>query len=129
MTDECGRRPTVLAAFASPLVLLIVVVLGFPLIVSILAMGIRRTNAFQYSFAAAASITAVFTLTGTVQFAQHWTVLGILAVFAAICAHLWQFRASRVDLVVLATIYLTPVGVGVALLFQTLGIGLGLGFG
>jgi len=110
------------AATPGPVALLVAVVLGVPPLVAAVGAAVRRDRAARYAFAAAASLVAVFTLTGAVGFATHWAVLGILAVLSAIAAHVLQFRADRLDLLVASAIYAVPAGLGIVLLFGTLGV-------
>jgi hypothetical protein len=102
----------------SPLLLLVLAVLGIPPLVAVVGVLVRREQSFQYMFAAAASLVAVFTITGTVQFGPPWTTLGILAILAAIASHLWQFRTDQVDLLVVSGIYAMPVGLASVLLLR-----------
>lgn len=106
----------------APVTVLVIVVLGTPPVVAAIATAVRGQHGFEYAVTAAASLVAVFALTGTVGFATHWTVLAILAILAAIGAHVWSFRTVRVDLVVAGAIYATPVGLAVVLLLGTLGV-------
>ncbi|WP_136715181.1 hypothetical protein [Halorientalis salina] len=95
---------------------LVAVVLGLPLVAALAGAVSKREHAFQYVSTAAASLVAVFTLTGTTQFAPRWTVVGILAILTAIAAHVWQFRHDRLDAVVAGSIYFAPVALGYVLL-------------
>lgn len=106
----------------APVTVLVIGVLGAPPVVAAIAMAVRGKHRFQYSFAAAASLVAVFALTGTVGFATHWTVLSILAILAAIAGHIWGFRAERVDVLIAGAIYATPVALAVVLLLGTIGV-------
>lgn len=107
----------------SPLLVLILAVLLVPPLVAVIGVVVNRDQSFQYMFAAGASLVAVFTLTGTVQFAPLWTILGVFAILAAITSHLWQFRHDRVDFLVVSGIYAMPVGLaGVLLLREVVGL-------
>lgn len=117
-TDDRGVAPV--GASTSPLLVLVLAVLGGPSVVALVGGGLRRANAPQYALTAVAALVAVFTLAATVRFATRWAVLGICAVLAAVGSHLWQHRTDRVDLLVVGGIYATPVGLAVALLVQAL---------
>jgi hypothetical protein len=106
----------------APVTVLVIVVLGLPPLVAAIAMAVRGEHRFQYSVAAATALVAVFALTGTVGFATHWTVLSILAILAAITAHVWGFREARVDVVIASAIYATPVALAAVLLLGALGV-------
>jgi hypothetical protein len=110
-----------LTLFNSPLLVLILAVLLVPPLVAMIGVVVNRKQSFQYMFAAGASLVAVFTLTGTVQFAPLWTVLGVLAILAAITSHLWQFREDSVDFLVVSGIYAMPVGLAGVLLLREVG--------
>lgn len=105
----------------SPLLVLVLAVLLVPPLVAVIGVVVNRKQSFQYMFAAGASLVAVFTLTGTVQFAPLWTMLGVLAILAAITSHLWQFREDRVDFLVVSGIYAMPVGLAGVLLLREVG--------
>jgi hypothetical protein len=104
--------------FNSPLFLLILAVLLVPPLVAVIGVAVNRKQSFQYMFAAGASLVAVFTLTGTAQFAPLWMMLAILGILAAIASHLWQFREDRVDLLVVSGIYAMPIGLASVLLLR-----------
>jgi hypothetical protein len=120
-----GSATVVAPAFVgglNPVTVLVIVVLGTPPLVAAIAMAVRGEHRFQFSIAAAGALVAVFALTGTVGFATHWTVLSILAILAAIAAHVWGFRETRVDAVIAGAIYATPVGLAVVLLLGAVGL-------
>lgn len=114
--------PLAAVAGLAPVTVLVIAVLGLPPVVAAIAMAVRGKHRFQYSFAAAAALVAVFALTGTVGFATHWTVLTILAILAAIAGHVWGFREERVDVVIAVAIYATPIGLAVVLLLGAVGV-------
>lgn len=117
-----GALTPAFVAGLNPVTVLVIVVLGTPLLVAAIAMAVRGEHRFQFSIAAAGSLVASFTLTGTVGFATHWTVLSVLAILAAIAAHVWGFREARVDVVIASAIYATPVGLAVVLLLGAVGV-------
>ncbi|MFD1588796.1 hypothetical protein ACFR9U_17600 [Halorientalis brevis] len=100
---------------------LVAAVVGLPLVAALAGSISRREHAFKYVYTGAAALVAVFTLTGTMQFAPHWTIAGILAVLTAIAGHVWQFRHDRLGFVIVGLIYLTPVLLAYVLLFQVVG--------
>lgn len=121
LPDERGAVPVQTGGPSTLFVAAVVAVLGGPLVVAMLGALVRRENAFQYVVTAAAALVAVFTLTGTVQFAPHWTVLGILGVLAAIASHLWQYRGDRLEFVIVGSIYVMPVSLATVLLVEAVG--------
>ena len=100
---------------------MVAAVLGVPLVAALAGAVVQRANAFQYVFTGAAALVAAFTLTGTTGFSPGWTVVGILAILAAIAAHVWQFRHDRLDLVIVGSIYTMPVALAAVLLLQAAG--------
>jgi len=96
-------------------------VLGFPLVAALAGSVSQREHAFRYVFTGAAALVAVFTLTGTTQFAPHWSVVGILGILTAIAGHVWQFRHDRLAVVIVGSIYLMPVLLAYVLLFRVVG--------
>ena len=113
--------PATVAGLA-PVTLLVIVVLGAPPLVATVAMAVRGEHRFQFAVAAAGALVATFALTGTVGFATHWTVLSILAILAAVGGHVLGFRAEPLDLVFVGAIYAVPLGLGVVLLLDALGV-------
>jgi len=99
-------------------VALVVAVLGLPVLAAMVGTVFQREKAYEYTLTAAAAIVAVFTLTGTVQFDARWTILGIVAVMAAIVAHVWQYRHDRATFLVVASIYVMPVSLASILLLR-----------
>jgi len=125
LTPKPGVGSAVTPAFVgglAPVTALVIGVLGTPPVVAAIAMAVRREHRFEYSITAAASLVAVFALTGTVGFATHWTVLAILAILAAIGGHFWRFRGERVDLLIAGAIYATPICLAVVLLLGAVGV-------
>jgi len=96
--------------------LLVALVLGGPMLAALIGAAVRRERAFDYVATAAASLIAVFALTGTTGFATHWTILGILAVLSVVAGHWLSFRGDRTSLVIVGSIYAAPVALAVALL-------------
>jgi hypothetical protein len=118
--DDRGAVTGQLTSANDLFVVLIASVLGFPVLAAAVGGILRRAKAFEYTYAAAAALVAVFTLTGVVQFRTRWTVIGIFAVLAAIGAHLWQYRTDRLDLIVVGSVYVMPVSLASVLLIRTL---------
>lgn len=118
--DCRGAAPVATVVLLSTFELLVVSVFAVPVGFAVVGSLVRTGRAAEYAVTAAASLVAVFTITGTQQFATHWAALGVLAVLAAIGAHLWQYRRDRLDLLVVGGIYAMPLGLGVVLLWRGL---------
>ncbi len=122
LDDERGNLPLQLPVGAETMFSsLVAAMLGLPLVAALAGSISQREHAFQYVYTGAAALVAVFTLTGTMQFAPHWTIVGILAVLTAIAGHVWQFRHDRLTFVIVGLIYLMPVLLAYVLLFQVVG--------
>jgi hypothetical protein len=115
LSDERGTASLAVGG-GSIFPVLVGLVLGAPILAALVGAAVRRERAFDYVATAAASLIAVFALTGTAGFATHWTVLGIVAVLSVLAGHLLSFREDRASLVIVGCIYAAPAGLAVALL-------------
>lgn len=118
-----GRLPgddrgavTLAVGGGATLTTLLALVLGGPILAALIGASVRRERAFEYVATAGVALIAVFALTGTTGFADHWTIVGILAILTVLAAHLFSFRGDRVSLVIVGCIYAAPVALAVALL-------------
>ncbi|MFB6163715.1 MAG: hypothetical protein ABEJ31_00995 [Haloarculaceae archaeon] len=107
-----------MAGADSTLLVLVLAVLGVPPLVALIGTAVRRERGFEYAVTAASAIAAAFLLTGAVSLRGSLTVVGIVAVLAALVGNVVRYRRDRVDALVIGCIYAAPLLLGIALLVQ-----------